>query len=601
MGSAIWPDGTVAVAIPVVNSGSATASVVTVTSIVLGAGTIVKPAAFPVALGKIVPTERAVLQSRFASISVPGKYTLTVSGTYSDHGAAQPFTASAPLTVAKPSPTPVNLVKTTVTVHETTGTPTAPSPIPSDLSDVNPFGPPVPTGPQLHPFTVSPSHTGPKMASPGMSVTFIRNARGGQPTGSPPDPSTAVASGAGVVLYTANTYLMFSTDDGKTFPTQLNPTTIFPQSDGGLCCDQVILYNPQTDLFFWVLQYRAGASKTNRLRVAYAHPADLKTNLNKWKWFDLTQSGIGASGNLDYPDLAFTNNYLYVSVDDSGLGGVVVSRVKLSDITAGAPLMSLFYVGPNQLSDLTNADASRLTQDSPNGMYWGGHISTSQLEIYYLADSASSVVTNETAINTYCNSDFTTLAPDNQDWLSTKPAGTGAIIANTYKTAQQAGTPHGEVWLGFTAGRDDPGCTSGRPQPYVIIERIDDTTLNTVGEYDIWNTPYAFSYPSLATAPNGDIGVSVMYGGPSDYATSAVGYLGDYVVYYVEASDVTLTPAPPRDGDMFAVRNSGAGGKAMSSLGYDYKFVDKTKSTNCNTAPGCAYVMHYLQWEHVIK
>jgi hypothetical protein len=139
-------------------------------------------------------------------------------------------------------------------------------------------------------------------------------------------------------------------------------------------------------------------------------------------------------------------------------------------------------------------------------------------------------------------------------------------------------------------------------------------TLDSVGEYHIWNTPYAFAYPSLATAPNGDIGVSVAFGGPSDFASTTVGYLGDYVVYYVEASDLTLTfplfnqdGTPMLDGngnpvlgtrfgDMFAVRNSGPEGTLLSSEGYVYKFVDATKSKDCTVAPGCTFRTHYEQW-----
>ena len=73
-------------------------------------------------------------------------------------------------------------------------------------------------------------------------------------------------------------------------------------------------------------------------------------------------------------------------------------------------------------------------------------------------------------------------------------------------------------------------CTQGRPQPFVKIARVDDQTLDTVGEYHIWNSAYAFAYPSLARDPNGEIGVSVAFGGPSNYASTTVGYLGDFVV-----------------------------------------------------------------------
>jgi hypothetical protein len=460
-----------------------------------------------------------------------------------------------------------------------------------------------------------------------MSVTFVRDTVTGQPTGFPPDASTAAASIDGVVLSTANTYLLFSKDDGQTFK-QIDPTTIFPQSDAGLCCDQVLLFNRRINLFFWLLQYTGTAAPAgspagtpggpNRLRVAFASPAALKSNVNAWQYFDLTQGTFKSAGSLDYPDLAFTDTFLYASVDGCSStvpctqAGLIVARMPLSDITGTTGNIGVSYIGPNETAEQLKAYAGRLTQGSSDAMYWAGHIDTSSLEIFHWPDNSNASDLHTATINSYCNSDFTTLAPDGQQWLDNlRSAGTGAIIALTRKPSKNG---NGEVWIGWTAARDDAGCTQGRPQPYVKIVRIDDKTLDSVGEYHIWNTPYAFAYPSLGTAPNGDIGVSVAFGGPSDYGSTTVGYLGDFVVYYVEKSDVTLTFAlnnadgtpkvdgngnpvlGTRFGDMFAVRNSGTDNTFLSSLGYSFRFVDPTQSTNCGVPPGCTYRTHYEQW-----
>jgi hypothetical protein len=199
----------------------------------------------------------------------------------------------------------------------------------------------VPQGPVRKPFTVAPTRTGPVKAGSDMSVKFIHDT-GTDGSGPPPDPSTATASNDGVVLSTVNTYLLFSKDDGQNF-TKVDPTTIFPQSDGGLCCDQVLLFNRRVNLFFWLLQYwgapasPTGAPGSNRLRVAYASPADLKSNINSWNYFDLTQGGLDSGSNLDYPDIAFTDGFLYVSVggwnSTSTIVGLIVARIPLSSIT----------------------------------------------------------------------------------------------------------------------------------------------------------------------------------------------------------------------------------------------------------------------------
>ena len=123
-----------------------------------------------------------------------------------------------------------------------------------------------------------------------------------------------------------------------------------------------------------------------------------------------------------------------------------------------------------------------------------------------------------------------------------RPPGTGSVIAGAYKAIPAA---HGEtlVRLGRRRRTPDRFATRVGTQPYVKIVRIDDTSLNSVGEYHIWNPGFAFAYPSLASAPNGDIGVSVSFGGSTGpIRSSTVGYLGDYVVYYVDESALTTEP-----------------------------------------------------------
>lgn len=611
MGYSIWPDGSIALAIPLVDAGAHPINVVNVAEVTLGAGSLLLPTALPIDLGEILAGKRAVLQTRFNGVTVPGSPILTVSGTYTESGTSHAFTATAVLKVAAPHSGTNPTATTSVPKQVTSGVPTAPSHVPQQLDENDELGPAVPIGPTIHPFPIAPTQTGPKKAgppgTPGQSVTILTDTGTNQSTGWPPDPSTA-ASASGVVLDPNNTYMLFSVNSGSSF-TQIDPTTIFPQSDGGLCCDQVVVYDSNTDLFFWMMQYRSNSAGQNRLRIAYQHPANLKTNFNAWTYFDLTVATFNGSVALDYPDISVTNQFLYASVDGSDSSGknvgVLVARMPLSDITGGGSSIGIGYISTNQLTDLDNAWGSRLTQQSADGMYWAGHVDTSHLEVYHWPDSSSDVTSNVTSNNTWCNADYTSLAPDNQQWIdASRAAGSGRVIAGARQATvnQKAGT----VWLGWGAAKDDSSCKNGRPQPYVDIAQIDANTLNTVGEYDIWNTPYAFAYPSLGASPNGDMAVTVSFGGPTDYGSSSVGYLGDYVVYYVDESTVTLTFPVGTDskgqpvlgtryGDMFAVRPSGTRNVNFSSELYAYKYVN-TSTPTCSSAAGCTFYTHYVQF-----
>jgi len=656
VGYSLWGDGSLALAIPIMNSGKRAAADVKVSAIALGSGNRVTPSALPIPLGEIVPTRRAVLDVRFASLAAPGKYPLTVSGTYVLGGKSHPFTAQTDLLVERSGGPPAPPAQVNVPKQRTTGLPSPPSPIKQE-HDNNPDGPPIPDGPVLQPFTVAPTSTGVAPSSgAGSSVTFVRDTGMGQSGNYPPDPTVAAtASAGGVVFASGNTYVLFSKDDGQTF-TRIDPTTIgFPNSDGGMCCDQVILYNPRVNLFFWLIQYNSSTPNPpnpappamqfpgpNRLRIAWASPESMKTNINAWTFFDLTSANFNLGQQaLDFPDLAFTGTFLYVSVDrvtsTSSVQGLIVARIPLSDITGTSGNVGIAYYSPIESSDQNRATGSRLTQNSADAMYWGGHVDGSHIKVFRWRDGNGSMDSpHDAVVNTWCKSgtNYKTLAPDKQQWLDSSRTSASSIIGATRKpfrglVAPGGIAPNGEVWLAWGSGADDVSgpCTQGRPQPYVKIARVDDQTLDTVGEYHIWNTPYAFAYPALATDPNGNIGVSVAFGGPSNYASTTVGYLGDFVVYYVEASDATLTFTLPvldstgnpvldsagnpvliqdgagnpvlftRYGDYFSVRNSGTDGALFSSQGYAVKLVNSATSTNCAIpAGGCTFRPHYEQW-----
>ena len=142
--------------------------------------------------------------------------------------------------------------------------------------------------------------------------------------------------------------------DGATFK-QIDPTTVFPTADGGLCCDQVVIYDPNTDLFFWIMQYWAGSTGNNRERIAYAHPAALVANFNSWTYFDLTNGLFNSKGSLDYPDIAMTNQFLYMSVDGNDKngknGGSIVARMPLYRYHRDQRECWGGYLSPNETTD----------------------------------------------------------------------------------------------------------------------------------------------------------------------------------------------------------------------------------------------------------
>jgi hypothetical protein len=93
----------------------------------------------------------------------------------------------------------------------------------------------------------------------------------------------------------------------------------------------------------------------------------------------------------------------------------------------------------------------------------------------------------------------------------------------------------------------------------------------------VWNPDVAYSYPSLTTNSNNEVGISLAWGGGTSYGSHAVGILGDFVVWFGDASDMTSTRvSPTRFGDYLHVRLAHPDTRFFSAFGYA---VNKTSAT----------------------
>ena len=92
-------------------------------------------------------------------------------------------------------------------------------------------------------------------------------------------------------------------------------------------------------------------------------------------------------------------------------------------------------------------------------------------------------------------------------------------------------------------GLDSRG--GGFAHPHVQVLQIDTSTWKKTNwkktkQWQIWNADHAFAYPSLALNSADDVGIALAWGGGGKfYASFAVGILGDFVVWFSEASNAT--------------------------------------------------------------
>jgi hypothetical protein len=377
------------------------------------------------------------------------------------------------------------------------------------------------------------------------------------------------AEAGNVVLASGNWYASYSTDGGSTF-TSVDPTTIFPNSaDGGFCCDQVIQYAPTIDRFIWLMQFQPGSDGNSRLRIAAASPQDIiNSKCTSWTYWDLTNTAFGiaavkdTTGPLDYPDMALGDAHLYISVDGRGSGngtGLLVVRVPLGEIQA-AGTINFRFTTP---SDSASAYGGHLSQNTGDEVFWAGcgkPKDNGTMQVFSWAANSNTYFWRDVALHyNRPNGTISSVAADGNDWLNK--------LDNFPKFGVTGATRRGnEVWFAWTGSSGDGGHGGfSFPNPQVQVVKIDvKNNYKLLDHFPIWNNDYAFAYPCLATNDRGEVGITLGWGGKSFYANSAVGILGDFVVWYPELSDRATT----RWGDYVTARQASPQTGMFAGFGY---------------------------------
>lgn len=577
------------IAVPLKNVGNATATNVTVRQVIMGPGLRQIPAALPLSLGDIPAGEDVVINVGFSNVATNSRPPLIVQGSFSYNGRTQSFQANIVAPPPAPNAGERQGAEAAIVPDTTDGGDSFPPAPPHTLEDANDeeHDFPIPQG-RLIGDLMPPNESvelpdsrpvaGPRLrafaANDPLSLVRLgtqavqnnpNNFFPWDPSGASADYHVGDAALNRIVFLTGNTYVLLSTNGGTSF-TKLDPTTFFNTNfDGGLCCDQVVQYIPQINRFVWLMQfwpvqlYDANGHPLygsdgkplkgkNRIRIAAASPSQVAASGGKlWTYWDMTSYGTFDAGDawMDYPDMSYTDNFLHISIDMQG-SGLFVIRAPLSEIQAGTTL-HLRYTDP---ANGKVAFGSHLTQDSTDAAYWFGQVSTSSLRIFEWLDSSTSYSWRTLNVNSWNNSDYKTLAPNNVDWLSFG-FGRAQVRGATaqYPTIASFSRLIKIAWSAARGG--------GFAQPYVRILDVVKTTLpgsspvwSAGNDKAIWNSNFAFQHPYMSTNSNHEVGINLAYGGPNDYPTPLVGFVGDKIMHFANKS----TTAIGRWGDYSAIR-----------------------------------------------
>ncbi len=359
-------------------------------------------------------------------------------------------------------------------------------------------------------------------------------------------PEPSVAENGQTVMTTGNFWVSLSEDGGQTFTT-MNPTTVFPEDYGGFCCDQVLQYVPQYDLFVWLLQYRTSGG-VNAIRIAVQDTEGVRSSDGTaWTYWDFTNTALASSGTLDYNDMSFGRNFLYWTSSIGGGANRYVIRVPLDQLNARGTVNF-------QFTQSTRAYWSHVTQNGQGGVYWAGHEDNSTMLVYSMMDADNFYSWREVPINSWPNNTITSTAADGTDWLQ------DASWKTYIRAAAVSGNSIYFAWNASSGG--------GFPEPHVQIVRINSSTFSLQQQMQIWNPDFAFAYPYFETNAEGELGMIVAFGGGDYDASSGVGVWGDFVIYYPRLSSSSRN----NYGHYHTARR--AGSDAMKWVGAGYTRID---------------------------
>lgn len=446
--------------------------------------------------------------------------------------------------------------------------------------------PPVPDDPRAPrlagrpavPETAAPSGTGEIRPRAPTDFALFRNsivAPGGSLRSATSEPS--VANAGNVVFYTANWFAAVSGDGGQTF-SFVNPFAFPPPSSGqSFCCDQVIIYSPDANIFIWMLQYSTASGVNNVQRIAVATPTQVLAGL--WRFFDITSAStaFGAGFFLDYPHFALSNSFFYYTTNvfpATGAGvGTVIFRFSLSELAA-------LVQGSTPTSQQFRNTAASLTytpvQGATTTMYFSRNDTNTTHPIFVWPESVGSGGITSSLVT---HSSFPTGAracagPDGLNWCGrndTRLKGgwvAGGVIGFLWDASQGTGG------LGTFAF------------PYTHVIRVNESTKALIDEPVIFNNTVAFQFPGVSVNGRGHLGVSIAFGGGSFFPSSDLLLRDDVSPNAWQALTARFGlngPGTDRWGDFLTTRPFNGNGNAWVATGYTLQGACAGGGTPCST------------------
>lgn len=356
------------------------------------------------------------------------------------------------------------------------------------------------------------------------------------------------------VFETGNWYAALSSDGGSTFSYVDPYSQIAPPLGQRFCCDQSTLYSPSRNLYFWLLLYlnSAGGTGPGTLRLAVANGPSGLASLN-FHYFDFNPQaqglGFPAGDWYDYPYMALSSNYLYISAnvfkqDAVTFDGTVILRLPLDALAGTASFAYNAYVITDRDPKGALLFNATLTHGATGTMYWATHYSNSRMRVYAWPETGA-VFSADIAHTAYpTTTTYQCQGPDGRDWCGR--------LDDRVLTGWVSNGILGFMWNAPQGSA--PGGFGSFNYPYMQSILVNQSSFALLGEPLMFNSGYAFTYAGAGVNARGHVAGTVFYGGGALYPTLAA-FIWDNL-------SPTAYPAIPANFETYTIAASTAGPNA---------------------------------------
>jgi hypothetical protein len=303
-----------------------------------------------------------------------------------------------------------------------------------------------------------------------------------------------------------------SVDGGVTFH-DINPYADFPD----FCCDQDALYDRGRDMIVWSRVGVPDINGNNRLKISRANNDGVT-----WCTYTITGGTIGAAGKwFDYPKIAMSNNYLYITTNMFTAAGLfqqmVLMRWSLDSLKTCSVVNFWHWTR-------TVGWSWEPAQGARQVMYLGDTTnSAGTFTVFTQPESSSALFFVDKAIPSWTFTNHNAHCPvlgGHNPCLRADQRITAAVVANN----TSGGSLENGVITFFWNVKEE----AGFPFPYVEAASFSESTLAYIRRPFIWNRGHAWFWAAASTNGRGDIGLTVYFFSRSSNPAVFAGIDDDY-------------------------------------------------------------------------